>query len=111
MIYYVFDTENEAIAAENLIVNNIKSWVETYTPSVINDSGDAIIGRRPQTGEVASGQTSRWAIPKERLDGKWVFQKPTAIHLGPIPLSTVISGVTAVEQAYEDSWFPEPEVI
>ena len=108
MIFYVFDTEAEAIATENTIVTNIKTWVETYSPSVVVN-GEAIKGRRPSTGEIAHATTNKWADPVERLDGKWVFQKPTQNALGPIPLAAVINGISTTEENYSRSWFPPPE--
>ena len=110
MIFYVFDTEAEAIAAENTIVSNIKTWVETYSPSVVVN-GEAIKGRRPSTGEVVFATTSKWADPKQRLDEKWVFEKPQDHNVTPIPLSSVIANVTANEEQFNSDWFPEPETL
>ena len=110
MIFYVFDTEAEAITAENTIVTNIKTWVETYSPSVVVN-GEAIKGRRPKTGEITNATTNKWADPKQRLDGKWVFQKPTDSNVTPIPLSSVIANVTANEEEFSSDWFPEPEIL
>ena len=109
MIYYVFDTEAEAITAENTIVTNIKIWVQTYSPDAITPDGNSLRGRNAKTGELVDHYTTRWAIPKQRLDQKWVFEKPTQSALGPIPLSIVINGIMATEEEYDTSWFPEPE--
>ena len=109
MIFYVFETEAEAIAAENTIVTNIKTWVQTYSPDAIGPDGNSLKGRNAKTGELVDNYTTRWAIPKERLDGKWVFEKPTQNALGPVPLASVINGTTATEEEYNESWFPEPE--
>lgn len=108
MIFYVFDTEAEAIAAENTIVTNIKTWVETYSPSVVVN-GEAIKGRRPSTGEITHATTNKWADPVERLDGKWVFEKPQDYNVTPIPLSVVVDGISANEEEYSRGWFPLPE--
>lgn len=108
MIFYVFETEAEAIAAENTIVTNIKTWVETYSPSVVVN-GEAIKGRRPSTGEIVSATTNKWADPKQRLDGKWIFQKPQDYNVTPIPLSSVVANVIANEEEYSRGWFPPPE--
>lgn len=111
MIYYVFDTEAEAIDVENIIVTNIKTWVQTYSPDAIAPDGNSLRGRNAKTGELVDHYTTRWAIPKQRLDEKWIFEKPTQNALGPIPLSSVINGITATEEGYDTSWFPEPEEI
>lgn len=109
MIYYVFDTETEAIAAENTVVTNIKTWVQTYSPAAIGPDGNSLRGRNAKTGELVDNYTTRWAIPKQRADDKWVFEKPTQNALGSIPLSDVINGITGTEEEYDTSWFPEPE--
>lgn len=109
MIFYVFDTEAEAIVAENTIVTNIKTWVQTYSPDAIGPDGNSLKGRNAKTGELVNNYTTKWAIPKERLDGKWVFEKPTQSALGPVPLPSVINGITATEEEYNESWLPELE--
>lgn len=109
MIYYVFDTEAEAITAENTVVTNIKTWVQTYSPDAIGPDGNSLKGRNAKTNELVNNYTTTWAIPAQRLDGKWVFQKPTQPALGPIPLVSVINGITATEAEYDESWFPDPE--
>ena len=109
MIFYVFDTESEAIAAENTIVTNIKTWVQTYSPDAIGPDGNSLKGRNAKTGELVDVYTTKWAIPTERLDGKWVFEKPTQSAVGPAPLANVINGITATEEEHDQSWFPDPE--
>ena len=109
MIYYVFDTETEAIAAENTVVTNIKTWVQTYSPAAIGPDGNSLRGRNAKTGELVDVYTIKWAIPRERLDGKWVFEKPTQSALGPVPLESVINGISATEEEFQSDWFPEPE--
>jgi len=109
MIFYVFDTEAEAIDTENIIVANIKIWVQTYLPDAIAPDGNSLRGRNAKTGELVNNYTTKWAIPKERLDGKWVFEKPTQNALGPVPLDSVINGVSATEEEFQTDWFPEPE--
>ena len=109
MIFYVFNTEAEAIAVENTIVTNIKTWVQTYSPDAIGPDGNSLKGRNAKTGEFINNYTTKWAIPVERLDGKWVFEKPTQKGLGPVPLSSVINGITATEEDFNSNWFPEIE--
>lgn len=112
MIYYVFNTEAEAIAAENTIVTNIKTWVQTYSPDAIGPDGNSLRGRNAKTGELVDNYTTKWAIPKQRLDDKWVFEKPTQNALGPVPLASVINGITAIEEEFSSDWLPpEPETL
>lgn len=107
MIYYVFDTEQAALNAESTIVNNIKSWVQQNSPEAITGDGEKLRGRNAKTGKLTNIFTTRWAIPQERLDRKWVFQKPRDSDTTPIPLSKVIENVVAIEEEYVDTWFPE----
>lgn len=109
MIFYVFETEAEAIAAENTIVTNIKTWVQAYSPDAIAPDGNSLKGRNAKTGELVNHYTTRWAVPNQRLDGKWVFEKPTQSALGPVPLASVTNGVSAIEEEFQRDWFPEPE--
>ena len=111
MIYYIFDTEQEALSAESTIVNNIKSWVQQYSPDAITGDQQKLKGRNAKTGELTNVYTTRWAVPVERLDGKWVFQKPIESDTTPIPLSQVILNIAATEEEYSDIWFPEPEAL
>jgi hypothetical protein len=73
MKYYVVDTEELAIGAEN------------YISSI---AGAPIVGVNAKTGLPALNKckTIRWAIPQERLDGKWVFPY--------------------VKEEYNKNWFP-----
>ena len=107
MIYYVFDTEAEAIVAENTIVTNIKTWAQTYSPDAIGPDGNSLRGRNAKTGELVDNYTIKWAIPRERVDGKWVFEKPTQNALGPIPIAAVIETLSLNEENYQESWFDQ----
>ena len=49
MIYLIFDTEQDAIANNGIISENMN---------------------------LTSSITTVWAEPRERLDGKWVFPRP-----------------------------------
>jgi hypothetical protein len=60
MMYYVFESQSLAIAAEE------------YICQVANMP---LVGVNASTGELSptSQRTERWAVPEQRLDGKWVF--------------------------------------
>lgn len=72
--YYVFNTEQIAQAAE--------AWISLH-------------GNLPRTGKNAkTGQdepnkckTERWAIPQQRLDGNWVFERVPAAERAKFPQS------------------------
>lgn len=108
-MFYILNTEEEAITLESLIVTRIRSWVETYSPISIADTNDALLGRKPRTGELASALTNKWDTPRQRIDGKWILSVPTQLSLGPIPLSVITDNITAPTANYDTTWFPEPE--
>jgi hypothetical protein len=95
--YYVFDNEATAIAAEAMICQI------GQTP---------IIGINVATGlpEPDKQKTERWAIPQQRVDGKWVFAR--------VPLETRQNIPEAQQEAfnnafphlleeYKDNWFTQ----
>lgn len=62
MKYRVFDTEEQALAAEHAI-----NTAMGYSKPGVN----------AKTGEVVlSALTVRWAIPQQIADGRWVFPSP-----------------------------------
>ena len=99
MDYLVFTTEADALAAEQYIAT----------------AGSApIVGTNAQTGApVPTKQTTdRWAVPVQRLDGKWVFPRVPAELYAHMPQSVVDDFNTNhphdVEQ-YDAAWFPTEE--
>lgn len=70
MKYRVFQTEQEAIAAETLIAQEM---------------GCAIVGinARTQMPDEGAQQTIRWAIPEQIYDGRWVFPSPDDTGVEP----------------------------
>jgi len=81
MKYRVFDTEEQAIAAE---------------AQVTLDSGCPKVGVNAKTGKPEPDKqvTERWAIPQQIVDGRWVFPSPDDV------------GVEA-----DDAWWPQEEMI
>jgi hypothetical protein len=76
MKYRVFDTEEQALAAE---------------AQVALDIGCAKVGVNAKTGQPEPDKqvTERWAIPQQIVDGRWVFLSPDDV------------GVEA-----DDAWWP-----
>lgn len=105
MIYYVFNTEQEALSAEEQIVTNVRAWVTINVPDALSSDGSKLRGRNAQTGEFVDIYTTRWAIPQQITDGRWVFIKPTNDKTSPIPASIFIGNITAVEEEYNETWF------
>ena len=97
MLYYVFDTEQLAVDAENYIDNV---------------GGVPIIGVNAATGqsEPNAAKTERWAIPKQRLDGKWVFPYVGDELVAQYPEDVVNyfrDNFPHVKEEYDESWFPQ----
>jgi hypothetical protein len=98
--YYVFDDEQTAIDAE------------AYICQV---AGVPIVGRNAKTGKLEpnKAKTERWAIPQQRLDGKWVFpQVPDAVSAKfPPEVATAFNtNFPNVKEDFDSSWFPAPEL-
>lgn len=110
MIYYVFNTEAEALSAEQQIVDNVRSWVATNVPEALSADGTKLRGRNAKTGEFVDAFTSRWAIPKQTNDGSWVFTKPTQEKTAPIPVEVFIADIEATEEEYNDAWFVTDDI-
>lgn len=63
MLYRIFNTETEAVAAEAQIAQSI---------------GCVKISTNAATGlpDLDAQMTERWAIPQQIADGRWVFPSP-----------------------------------
>lgn len=109
MIYYIFNTEQEALVVEQQIVDNVRQWVAANVPDALSEDGTKLRGRNAKTGELTDIYTTRWAIPQQILDGRWVFAKPTAEKTAPIPIEVFITGIVSEEAAYDANWFPQEE--
>lgn len=105
MIYYVFNREDEALSAEQQIVYNVKNWVAENVPDALSADGTKLRGRNAKTGKLVDAFTTRWAIPKQTNDGRWVFTKPTQEKTSPIPVEVFINNISAIEEEYDEYWF------
>lgn len=105
MTYYVFNTEAEALSAEQQIVDNVRNWVAANVPEALSEDGTKLNGRNAKTGEFVDVFTTRWAIPQQIADGRFVFTKPTQAKTSPIPVEVFISGVVSIEEEHNETWF------
>ena len=111
MIYYTFNTQEEALETEKHIVDNIKNWVLINNPEALTNNGDALKGKNAKTGQwEESGNTSRWAIPEKTINDKWVFLKPTQDKVSSIPIEIVLNNINATEEIYNQEWFYTQEI-
>lgn len=97
--YYVFDTEQEALAAES---------------AICQIGGTPITGNNAKTGkaEPTKAKTVRWAIPQQRLDGKWVFQRVPQSILDTIPTEQQNQFDSAFDytiETFSADWFETEE--
>jgi hypothetical protein len=98
--YYVFNDEQTAIAAESMICQL------GQTP---------ITGINAATGlpEPTKQKTERWAIPQQRLDGKWVFQRVPESMRANIPeeqQQAFNTNYPHIIETYNPEWFNTEEI-
>lgn len=105
MTYYIFNTQNEAVLAEQQIVDNVKAWLAENSPDALSADGTKLRGRNAKTGELVDIYTVRWAVPMQITDGRWVFIKPTSDKTSPVPVEIFLANITANEAEYQNSWF------
>jgi hypothetical protein len=88
--YYVFDSEQKAKDAEACICES---------------SNMPITGTNSQTKELEPNKTKteRWAIPRERLDGKWTF--PIVDHAKCCAPKEFDINHPNTQEEYLASWF------
>ena len=100
MKFYVFDNEETAIGAEAFIC---------YIANAPR------VGFNAKTKTLAQNKctTKRWAIPQQRLDGKWVFPYVGDDKLALYP-SEVIDGFETnfpnTKEEYNEEWFPQSKI-
>lgn len=111
MTYYIFNTEEEALLAEQQIISNVRDWITTNVPDALSSDGSKLRGRNAKTGEFVDVYTTRWAIPQQITDGRWVFPKPTPNITAPIPVEIFLSDVIANEITYNPNWFSSNEIL
>lgn len=92
--HYVFSTEQEAINAE-LQIRQLGNF--------------PLVGTNAATGQLEQeGLTTAWAVPQERLDGKWVFPRvPENLrNQHPEAIKQFIANHTFTVEDYSPDWFP-----
>ena len=97
--YLVFNTEQEAIDAE-LHIRQLGQF--------------PIVGVNALTLQPSQeGLTTAWAIPQQRLDGKWVFpvvpDPPLSAYADEESLFRTTHTFTIED--YQESWFPTGQIL
>lgn len=106
MIYLVFETLEDAQSALNQIDAKVRDIISSYNPNAIDNEG--IIPRNAATGELIpdATRTTTWAIPQQRVDGKWCFPKlletQHPLFFGVDFLEEVSN---YIEEYYQAEWF------
>lgn len=120
--YLVFDTEQEANAALDVIYSSMVAAITS--PDLLDVTTDQVIpqaelddqervefsqanrrfpvfGTNAATGvrDTSEGYTTAWAVAQETVQGKWVFPKPDDALMGGV------SGYTV--KPYDPDWFPQ----
>lgn len=108
MLFYVFDSEQDANAVLELIASNVRAWLRQHSPDALSADGNGVRGRNAATGGLTDVVTQRWAVPELTSGGKWVFAVPTQRQTSPIPVSAFTSGIEAPTAEYDPAWFPSP---
>lgn len=77
MEYLIFNTLEEAIAANNRIQQNIVGFLTNNEPQAVKNGG--LVGRNALTGKLEPDKclTTTWADPIELDDGKWAIPRPS----------------------------------
>ena len=89
MIYNIFNTEQDAINAEN--ADWVKYQADLPTSKVVDGETISIDNTRYLS------VTTCWDCPKQRLDGKWIYHKYDG------------SSASHTEEEHNSSWFPSEE--
>jgi len=96
--YYVFDDEQVALEAE---------------ATICRLAGVPIKGVNARTGKVSDiGETTRWDVPLQRADGKWVFRRvPDDLQqtVGPDAIEQFRAAFPYTLEDYNEDWFPVEE--
>jgi hypothetical protein len=101
MEYYVFNDEQTAINAE----------------LYIREHGNLpLTGINALTGlpEPEKAKTEKWAIPQQRLDGKWVFPRLSEyfrMNCTEEEITTFFTSFNPTIETYNNDWFPQEEII
>jgi hypothetical protein len=113
--YLIYDTEQLALDACAKIEQRARELYSSAGYQV--DETGAIIGVNVATGQSDPGaqRTERYAVPEQRLDGKWIVPHPEQMpsanveQQGMLVKDYVAQDLTAdlVEERQPD-WFPPP---
>lgn len=119
--YLVFPSQGAANAAQDKIFTRLANALVARGHSF--DPAKGILGHRASDDAPAADvtqRTTRWAVPRQRLDGKWVILHPEEHSLAKqVPgvaaqlvqdLDAAVVAKSVTVEEYQSSWFPTPKV-
>lgn len=109
MRFYIFNSEAEANAVDDIIVQNVRAWALKNAPELVSQDGH-LRGRNAATGQLSDRVTIRWDEPRTLADGRFAILKPHADRMAPMPLSDAIAGIDSPEISEEQYQAALPKV-
>ena len=96
MAYVLFDTEQEAQAAEAQAVANARAFALIHAPERLSADG-TLIGFNAASGNLDpdAQHVERWAVPQQYEEG-WAWPIPTVEDIDPMPVESFMDGVGGV---------------
>ena len=96
MAYVLFNTEQEAQAAEAQAVDNARAFASIHAPERLSADG-TLIGFNAASGDLApdAQHIERWAVPQQYEEG-WAWPMPTVEDIDPMPVELFMDGVGGV---------------
>lgn len=66
-----------------------------------------IVGKRNGVEDFSAQRTTRWDVPTQRLDGKWIISHPEKkLSNNPNDLTEVMRNISLPIEEFNSSWFP-----
>jgi hypothetical protein len=118
---FIVDKDEKTSLESSAIIHERAGAVYSQAGYTVDEKGH-IVGVNADSGkpDPNAQKTERYAIPEQRLDGKWVIphpeQMPAAGYVvdeetGLTLVEHIMAGfVDPVIEEYDPSWFPPPEL-
>lgn len=96
MAYVLFNTEQQALAAESQAVANAHAFASVHAPKRLSADG-TLIGFNAASGNLApeAQHVKRWAVPQQYVEG-WAWPVPTVKDIHPMPIELFMDSVGGV---------------
>ncbi len=96
MTYVLFNTEQEALAAESQAVANVRAFASVHAPERLSADG-SLIGFNAASGNLApeAQHVEKWAVPQQYVEG-WAWPVPTRGDTDLMPVESFMENVGGV---------------